>query len=408
MSAGSRTVAVDMVAACPFPANHGSPASIREMSAALTRRGHTVHVVTYPMGQPLPVGDVTIHRVAPRLRGRPVTVGPTPDKPLLDLLLALALVRCVRRHHIEVIHAHNYEAAIAGALARRLTGRPLLYNAVNTMSDELPGYRFIRPRALARGLAALLDTWVPRAADHITVVSEELRRFLVGRGIEPERITLVPAGVDPEMFDGADPRAVRSRLGLGEAPVVLYTGTLDPFQRLDYLLRATAAVADKVPDARLVLAANIGGPGLGAVRTEARRLGIADRVVVVHPAPLEDLPALLAAADVAVCPRPDCPGFPVKLLNYMAAARPIVTFRSSAKSLRHLETAFLAEDHDVDGLAQGIVALLQDRALAADLGRRARAAIAGALDWPSLARRIEDVYRGLLDGRRSPGPRAGP
>jgi glycosyltransferase involved in cell wall biosynthesis len=394
-----------MVAACPFPANHGSPASIREMSAALARRGHRVHVVTYPMHEPLPVGQVTVHRVGGFLRSRPIKVGPTYFKPLLDLLMVFTLVRCIRRERLDVIHGHNYEGALIGYAAKRLTGRPLLYNAVCTMEDELPGYGFIRPRALAVGLARGLDSFVPRGADQVTVVSEELRAFLTARGVRPERITLVPAGVNPEMFDGADPEALRRRLGLGRAPLVMYTGTLDGFQRVDYLVRAMARVAARVPDARLVLAVNLGSDADGArVLAQARELGIADHLVLVRPAPLQELPAFLAAADVAVSPRPACPGFPVKLLNYMAARKPIVTFEGSAKGLRHLETAYLAKDHDWEGLAQGIITLLEDRPMAARLGERARGAIVGRLDWPSLAERIESVYHRMLPDGRKPVP----
>jgi 1,2-diacylglycerol 3-alpha-glucosyltransferase len=405
MSASPRSLGVAMVAACPFPANHGSPASIREMSAALARRGHRVHVVTYPMRQPLPVGEVTVHRVGGFLRSRPIRVGPTYYKPLLDLLMLFSLVRCIRRERLDVIHAHNYEGALIGYAAKRLTGRPLLYNAVCTMEDELPGYGFIRPRALAVGLARGLDTFVPRGADQVTVVSEELRAFLTARGVKPSLITLVPAGVNPEMFDGADPEALRRRFGLGRAPLVMYTGTLDGFQRVDYLVRAMAPVVARVPDARLVLAVNLGSDTDGArVLAQARELGIEDRLVLVRPTPLEELPAILAAADVTVSPRPACPGFPVKLLNYMAARKPIVTFEGSAKGLRHLETAYIAKDHDWEGLARGIITLLEDRPMAAHLGERARATIVGRLDWPSLAERIEGVYYRMLNGALEPSP----
>ena len=397
------SLGVAMVAACPFPANHGSPASIREMSAALARRGHRVHVVTYPMHEPLPVGEVTVHRVGGFLRKRPIKVGPTYYKPLLDLLMVFALVRCIRRERLDVIHAHNYEGALIGYAAKRLTGRPLLYNAVCTMEDELPGYGFIKPRALAVALARGLDTFVPRGADQVTVVSEELRTFLTARGVKPGRITLVPAGVNPEMFDGADPEALRRRFGLGRAPLVMYTGTLDGFQRVDYLVRAMGRVAARVPDARLVLALNLGSEDDRArVLAQARELGIEDRIVVVQPAPLDELPTILAAADVTVAPRPACPGFPVKLLNYMAAGKPIVTFEGSAKGLRHRETAYLTKDHDWEGLAQGMITLLEDRPMAARMGERARGDIMGRLDWPSLAERIEGVYRRMLppeDGR---------
>ena len=58
------------------------------------------------------------------------------------------LCRVIRREHIDIIHAHNYEGALVGIMAKWLTRRPLLYNAVNLMTDELAGYRF-HPTRLA-------------------------------------------------------------------------------------------------------------------------------------------------------------------------------------------------------------------------------------------------------------------
>lgn len=397
MAAVGQPRAVAMVAACPFPANHGTAGAIREMAEALSHRGHRIHVVTYSISQPIPVSGITIHRVGRLLRSRPVAVGPTFYKPLLDLLMVFALVRCIRRERLELIHAHNYEGALIGYLAKRLTGRPLVYHAHNTMGDELPTYGFIRPRALAVGLARFLDAIVPRTGDQVIVISEELHAFVRARGVAPDRITVVPPGVDPAMFDRGDSSTLRRTMQLGDVPLVVYTGTLDRFQRVDYLLQAMTHVARKIPAARLVLAANMAKPeDIARVREESRALKIEERVVLVHPITLDELPLFLAAADVTVAPRPACPGFPVKLLNYMAARKPIVTFRGSAKGLSHLQEAFLVEDHDWEGLAEGIVALLEDRALAGRMGAQARAAIAGRFDWPSLAARIEGVYGRLL------------
>jgi len=107
-----------------------------------------------------------------------------------------------------------------------------------------------------------------------------------------------------------------------------------------------------------------------------------------------------------VCPRPHCPGFPIKLLNAMAARKAIVTFRGSAKGLRHLGTAYLAEDHDWVDLARGIALLLEDPALAERLGIAARGSIEGRFDWPTLAARIEEAYARTLGSVRIGRPGA--
>ena len=79
-------------------------------------------------------------------------------------------------------------------------------------------------------------------------------------------------------------------------------------------------------------------------------LALDGHVTIIPNRSFEEIPHFLAAADVTVVPRPHCPGFPVKLLNYMAAGKPIVVFAGSAMGLLHLLHAFLVGDHDWQGL----------------------------------------------------------
>jgi glycosyltransferase involved in cell wall biosynthesis len=388
---------IAMIAACPFPANHGSPASIREMSEALAARGHDVHVVTYPLRQEIPVNGVAIHRVAGASGNGRITVGPTAQKPMMDLRMAIELCRIVRRHGIDIIHAHNYEGALIGYVARVVTGRPLLYNAVNNMIDELPHYDFIRPRFLAVWLARLLDYWTPRTADFITVVSYELASFLADKGIKPEKVAVIPAGVNVDMFDSGDPDTVRRRHGIGRRPLIVYTGLLDAFQRVEYLLQAMKEVVARHGDAVLLIARNMVDESRDArFRAMCDELGISQNVVFTGEVALGELPSHLAAADVVVVPRPACPGFPVKLLNYMAAGKAIVSFAGSAKGLWHMYNGVVVEDHDVSAMADGIVRLLANPKYRDVLGRNARNSIARRFDWTSIAERIELIYSKML------------
>lgn len=401
-----RLFSVAMVAACPFPANHGTPGLIRETAQALAARGHEIHVVTYPMGQPLDTQGLKVHRTVPLFASRKITVGPTYYKPILDLALAFKLQEVVRKHRISIIHAHNYEGALAGYVAKKITRRPLLYHAVNTMSDELPSYGFLRPRFLAVGLARALDAAVPRMADHVIAISTELREFLLHRGLNPQTVSFIPAGVDPGMFENKDPNQMRFRYRIGDRPLVVYTGTLDRFQRIDLLLRAMRRVLEQVSDAVLLLASNIVKDwDQRALEDLASQLGIRSNVIFSGERPLEEMPYFIAAADVVVLPRPSCPGFPVKLLNYMAASKPIVCYAGSAKGLRDQAEALVVQDNDWEGFGRAILRLLQDRRLAADLGAQARQAMGLRFDWSVLAQQIEEVYEAVLDSRKGRHPR---
>jgi glycosyltransferase involved in cell wall biosynthesis len=400
------TYSIAMVAACPFPANHGTPAAIREMSEELARRGHSIRVVTYPLSDDIPLAGVEIDRVAHVGSNREVTVGPSYQRLAFDALLVVKLCQIVRRHQVELIHAHNYEATLIAGVVGRLTRVPVIYNAINTMIDELPSYNFFRPRVLATGLANLLDYVVPRVADIIIADTEELRSFIVDQGIDPERVITIHSGVRPEMFQGGDGARVRERFRVGGAPLILYTGTFDGFQGLDYLMKAFQIVHRRKPTARLLL---VGSTVSRADRAKygrmATELGFASHVEITSCS-LDELPDFLAAADLAVVPRPNSPGIPTKLLNYMAAGNAIVSFRRSATILQHRVTAFLVEPATAANFAEGILTVLDEPTLAAEMRANVKSFVIGRFDWPSIAVKLEAVYGSLA--RKSPATLVNP
>jgi 1,2-diacylglycerol 3-alpha-glucosyltransferase len=387
---------IAMVAACPFPANHGTPAAIKEMSEELARRGHLIRVVTYPLSDNIPVTGIEINRVGHIGRNREVNVGPSYQRLAFDALLARRLFHLVRKHQVDVIHAHNYEAMLIGGFVGRLTGVPVIYNAINTMISELPSYNFFRPRVLATGLAKALDYLVPRMADKIIADTEELRSFILDRGVEPERAVTIHSGVWPEMFEAGDGARVRERFAVGDAPLILYTGTFDGFQGLDYLMAAFRIVHARKPDARLVLVGSTASrKGRARYEKMATELGFGSHFAIASST-LEELPDFLAAADVAVVPRPNSPGIPTKLLNYMAAGSAIVSFRQSATILQHEVTAFLVDDVTAASFAEGILTVLDEPGLARKMRANVKSFVVGRFDWPSIATKLEAVYGSLV------------
>src|SRR5579871_3126429 len=240
-------LSICMLAACPFPAGHGTPGSIREMAEAVAVLGHEVHIVTYHFGEDIPVKGPRLHRIRPLTREAAVIVGPTVRKPLYNVQMIFKTLEVVRTHRPDLLHAHGYEAALIATVCRALTGLPVLYSGHNTMIDELAGYGFIRPRRLADTLARLLDAWVPRFADRCLPHSSNLAHFFHDRGLARRTEPVVNFGIDLDGLDGGDGDAMRRRHGLGRGPVIVYAGVLDPFQRLDLLLQAMAAVVRAEP-----------------------------------------------------------------------------------------------------------------------------------------------------------------
>jgi 1,2-diacylglycerol 3-alpha-glucosyltransferase len=389
---------VCMLAACPFPANHGTPGSIREMAEAIFDLGHEVHLVTYHFGEDIPVRGPRLHRVTPWTRESTITVGPTVRRPLYDLQMVFKTLQVIRHHAPDLIHAHGYEAALVAWLCRTVTGLPTVYSGHNTMADELPSYQFIRPRWLAKALAKGLDMVVPRLADRCLPHSTNIERFLHDMGLQERTEPIVNFGIDVDWIAQGDGTAVRQRYGLGSGPTVLYTGVLDEFQRLDLLLEAMDRVLCHEPDVKLLIVVTVPQvKHLAAIRRRAAELDIDQHVLLTDPQPLAQVRDFLAAGDIAVVPRPRAPGFPIKLLNYMAAQKPCVLFASSASTgILHRKNAMLAARDTSEALAEAILELIRNPGLRDQLGRNGYRFVRRFHDRRVIAQGVCDAYAHTL------------
>lgn len=383
---------IAMVAACPFPWPRGTPLRIQQMAEALTQRGHQVHVVTYHLGGDVTTAPYAVHRI-PAVPGYRVHApGPTYRKLLvLDPLLGSKLLQVVRRHRIDVVHAHHYEGLLVASTVCRLTGTPFLYDAHTLLESELPYYGLGLTGPMKRTLGRWLDRSLPRRAAHVVTVNESIRGHLIeSAGLEPERVDVVASSVEPEWLEGL---ARSPRPSAETERCLVFTGNLAPYQGIALLLQAFREIRTRRRDVRLVLVTD--GP-LGPYSDRAAALGI-DDALEVRPADTATVQESLVEAAVLLNPRPHCDGTPQKLLNYMAAGRPIVSFRGSGAMLEAERTALLVEDGDVKAFADAVLRLLDDPELAAILGRNARRFVEMRLRAEQAAARIESIYRSVLD-----------
>ena len=391
-----------MVASCPFPANHGTPGAIRELSLYLAKQGHEVHIVTYPQYQEgIDTDGLIIHRAkVPFYKNDEIKIGPSKARVLFDMFLVPKLISVIQKHKIDVIHTHNYEAGIAGAMAKAVTRKPMIYTGINSMVDELPSYEGLKPKWLFEKVGKFLDYSVPRAGNALMVLSDELRDYLVDdMRISDNKVLVIPPGVEPEMFAKGDGEKVRRDLNIAtDTPIIMYTGAIEAFQRVDLLLDAMGKVAAEHPNAVLVLAGNVENQqAKNDLIQQADALGFKERLIFIDNVSLDDLPDYLSAADVAVVPRVSCPGYPIKLLNYMAANKAIVSFAGSAKALCHGYNGYVAKNGDVEDLATGISLLIKDKDIAKTIGERARNTLDGHFDWDSIALGTAKLYEQVVD-----------
>jgi glycosyltransferase involved in cell wall biosynthesis len=359
---------IALVIAGPYPAHRGSQVLVSHLALGLRGRGHDVRVVSY----------------GTRRGARP---GPRFRRLLLDGGLVARLWRVARRARIDVLHAHNYEAAIASLLVGRATGLPVVYHGHSAHADELPLYvssPFAR-RWMAR-LGRLLDAQVPRRADFCIAVSDALGAQLRRGGVAADTLACLDPALAPNELEPV-------AHGAGEEGRVCYAGNLDPYQRLDFLLDSFALVHAAEPGARLRLVSHPDARG-HAAHLAARGLGPGVEIILAQSyAQVRDE---VGRAAVVVSPRAERSGFPMKLLTYLALGKAIVACAGSAKGLVDGVTARVVADGDPGAFAAAIAGLLRDPGARERLGRAARRCVEDRAGWDAGLDRIEGIYRRVL------------
>ncbi len=343
------TLRIAMVGACPYPAPQGSQVFMRNTALCLQNAGHDVHLVVYGYGMGPDHSGLRVHRAARVPFATKTAPGPSVAKPFQDITLTVALRRVIEKHHIQLVCAHNYEALLAALLTRK---RPILYFAHNAMSDELP-YFFYNLR-VSEEIGRFLDRTFPRRADAVVAPHRRLAGHLVVRGCQQAQVAVVPPPIDAHHFEPAEVDA-------SALPPIIYTGNLDAYQNLPLLFDAMKLVRNKKPAARLIIGTAAKAKHLDATITPIMGFDALNR--------------FLAQDAVFAAPRVSWSGYPIKMLNAMAAGKAVVACESAAYPIVHEETGLIVPDNDVHAYAAALLRLIEEPGLRATLGAKARETI---------------------------------
>ncbi len=393
---------IALVAAFPFPAPQGSQVFVGQMAERLVAAGHEVHLLTYGQGSQQTGRGYRHHRIARVPGDDSRRSGPRLIKPLLDAMLASRLASLCREQRIQIVHAHNYEAAIAALAARARTGVPVVYHSHNLMGDELETYFASGPaRRLASAAGRLLDRHVAQRADRTIALCEWSAARLRSAGCSDAALSVIPPAVEDEGPLEGD-GAVRAELGLGAGDFVVgYCGNLDAYQNIPLLLRAVArltaparAPREAATGTTLRLLVVTHAPSQ-ALRVAAAQVGLGDCLQVVEAAGHREARRAMAACDLLALPRRLGSGYPVKLLNYMSAAKAVVAAGCGSKVLRDGVDGIVVADDDAMALAAAIDRCRREPSRRDALGRAARRTYLERLTWQAVLPQIEGVYEGL-------------
>jgi len=295
---------------------------------------------------------------------------------------------------VDAIHANYWLSGLAGHRLKHEFDLPLVSTfhtlaRVKAETGDPEPQRRVDAEAEVIGCSDGILASCPAEADQLVELY----------GARRDRIELVPPGVDHAFFSPGDRRGARQalRLGLGEAPVMLFVGRIQPLKGLDVAINALAMVERQ--DTVLVV---VGGPsGIdGEIEAANARALVAQhnlesRVRFVDPQPHHLLSTYYRAADVCVVPSRS-ESFGLVALEAAACGTPVVA--AAVGGLRtlvqHGRTGLLVDGRDPSWFAASIDELLSDRDRAETMSREA-ALLARDFTWSTTAGRLRRLYADL-------------
>lgn len=391
----------------PFAFKPKGTVSVRAffIARALAKRGHQVSILIPPYDNAEDSGRIW-EQDGVRLENMPLR----RNDIWHQLVVPARMARRAVQLDADVIHVFKPIAysGLAGMYLHWFSRRPWVLDTDDW--EGTGGWNDVNPYpVLWKRLFDWQERWLPRHADAVTVVSRTLQTQVWGFGVDPAWVTYLPNGPDAHWRHQDEvseelKAELRAKLGVGQAPLALYLGTVPHGSDLDLALQALARISDELPEVRLVIAGV--GDGLPALKAQAQALGVAKRVVLSGWVEHDQVRVYLAAADVTVNPyrdtlinRAKCAG---KVIAAMAMGKAVVTSRAgeNLEYIEHRRSGLLTEPGDADDLAQALLAALSDRGWAAELGHNAQKRIWERFDWDARVGEVERTYQTALERRR--------
>ncbi len=395
-AAGAAKGRVLLVTPQPFYEDRGTPIAVRLVARALSEIGFHVDLLAFPLGEPITVPNVTIHRCANPLRLGRVPIGFSWKKAVLDASLAHAFRALLKVKHYDIVHAVEEAAYMASRLcpAHRV---PFIYDMASSIPAELRRRRlFGRPSV--QDLLKSAERSVLRRASHVICsmgLGDHVRREAAGTAFSEWRFPFAePAG---------DTRAVADlRRSLDIDPddwVLVYTGNFATYQGVDTLFEAFGMALRS--DARLLLLCVGATDDRRSDLTARLDAAAARRVRLVPRRPSHEVPLYVALADCLISPRRATDNVPLKIFDYMGSGKPIIATSGRAHEPPLTPERAILCNGTADALAAAILYAAANPSRMQELARNASDHARLHFGWRPFVDFIHTTYAAVIDRQQN-------
>jgi glycogen synthase len=305
----------------------------------------------------------------------------------------------------DILHAHSPAlCGLAAVRAGKRLGIPVVYEIRAFWEDAAVGNGTGQAGSLKYKLTRALENHVVAEAGQVVTICEGLRSDLLDRGVPGAKLSIMPNGVDLELFGHPVPRdpALAEELGLGKGPVIGFIGSFYDYEGLDDLVAAMPLLLDRHPDVRLLLVG--GGPMDSALLAQVTASPAAHAIRFTGRVPHTQVERYYALTDVMAYPRKASRltdlVTPLKPLEAMAQGKLVAASNVGGhrELMTHGVTGTLFTPDDPAACAKALADLLDRRDGWDAMREAARQHVRAKHDWAHNAQRYQDVYQMLLAG----------
>ena len=304
--------------------------------------------------------------------------------------MAFRLRSLIRREKVDIVHTFFETSDLWGGLVAKLSRRPLLISSRRDMG------------ILRRSRHSLFYRLLGPMYDQVQAVSNQVREFAIREdGLNPNKVVTVYNGIELDQLNPAKDQLTRKSLGVEHAShVILSVGNVRPVKGFDVLVRAAAIVCKQFPQAAFLIAGHFHdvpySKQLLALREE---LGLTNNVLFLGLR--ADVNAILPLGDLFCLPSRS-EGLSNALLEAMAHSLPAVATRvgGNPEVVEDGQTGFLVESEDAQAMAEKILVLLKDPALASSMGETGRQMLESKFTVERMVSRLVSLYDALLGNVR--------
>jgi glycogen synthase len=403
-----------------IPGSHGYAIRSEEIVTKQLAAGLEPMVVTSPSQAPLGELDSEQSELIDGVRyfrtgGRilPPTIEVKDESAIKSALrvfqnvaLLQAARKIARKYRPAVIHGHSpFTCGLVAGHVGRWEKIPTVYEMRGLWEDSHTSRHGITERSVRYRTVRFLENAALRDVDLCCVICEALRDEVLARGINPDRIAIVPNGVDVKKFSPGPPKVeLQSRLGLQGKVVMGYIGSFFHYEGLNLMVQAMAGLADDFPNLRLLMVGE--GEVSPLLKSMTQEAEITDRVIFTGRVPHNQIADFYRLYDFMVLPRLDTRETrlvtPLKPLEIMAMGKSVIAsdIGGHKEIVQNRLNGILFESQNVPDLIAKCRDLIENEGFRVELGARSRQWVAANRDWDVLVRKYITVYEGLAGSRR--------